>query len=100
MRLSCGLIEKGLVTGLRIDHVDGLRDPLGYLRRLQERVGRRVHERCVTLLFLYWWRRFLLMAKPCLASGRSAEQPDMTSLNALNGLFLDPEGCRKLRPDL
>ncbi len=33
------LIEKGLVTGLRIDHIDGLRDPLGYLRRLQERLG-------------------------------------------------------------
>src|SRR5581483_1875520 len=27
------------VTGLRIDHIDGLRDPLGYLRRLQERLG-------------------------------------------------------------
>ena len=35
------LIEKGVVTGLRIDHVDGLRDPLGYLRRLQERVAGR-----------------------------------------------------------
>ncbi len=34
------LTEKGMVTGLRIDHVDGLRDPLGYLRRLQEKLGR------------------------------------------------------------
>lgn len=34
------LVERGTVTGLRIDHVDGLRDPLGYLRRLQERLGR------------------------------------------------------------
>jgi (1->4)-alpha-D-glucan 1-alpha-D-glucosylmutase len=34
------LTEKGMVTGLRIDHVDGLRDPLGYLRRLQERLRR------------------------------------------------------------
>ena len=32
------LAERGLVTGLRIDHIDGLRDPAGYLRRLQERV--------------------------------------------------------------
>jgi (1->4)-alpha-D-glucan 1-alpha-D-glucosylmutase len=31
------LAAKGLVTGFRIDHIDGLRDPLGYLRRLQER---------------------------------------------------------------
>jgi (1->4)-alpha-D-glucan 1-alpha-D-glucosylmutase len=34
------LTEKGLVTGLRIDHIDGLRDPLGYLRRLQDRLAR------------------------------------------------------------
>ncbi|HEV2425754.1 MAG TPA: malto-oligosyltrehalose synthase [Terriglobia bacterium] len=34
------LIERGMVTGLRIDHIDGLRDPLGYLERLQDRIGR------------------------------------------------------------
>lgn len=33
------LVERGVVTGLRIDHIDGLRDPLGYLQRLQERVA-------------------------------------------------------------
>jgi len=32
------LANKGMVTGFRIDHIDGLRDPLGYLRRLQERI--------------------------------------------------------------
>jgi len=30
------LAEKGLITGLRIDHIDGLRDPKGYLKRLQD----------------------------------------------------------------
>ena len=34
------LVERGSVTGLRIDHIDGLRDPLGYLRRLQDRLNR------------------------------------------------------------
>jgi (1->4)-alpha-D-glucan 1-alpha-D-glucosylmutase len=29
-------VREGLVDGLRIDHLDGLRDPRGYLRRLQE----------------------------------------------------------------
>lgn len=29
------LIESGAVMGLRIDHIDGLRDPLGYLHRLK-----------------------------------------------------------------
>lgn len=29
-------VESGVVDGLRIDHIDGLRDPLGYLQRLAE----------------------------------------------------------------
>ena len=32
------LISRGAVVGLRIDHIDGLRDPQGYLKRLQERL--------------------------------------------------------------
>ena len=33
------LLAEGKVTGLRIDHVDGLYDPAGYLRRLQHAAG-------------------------------------------------------------
>src|ERR1700682_1252260 len=33
------LINKSGVVGLRIDHIDGLRDPLAYLKRLQERLA-------------------------------------------------------------
>ncbi len=33
--LPLRLVEQGLVTGLRIDHVDGLHDPVRYLRDLQ-----------------------------------------------------------------
>ncbi|MCY0934065.1 malto-oligosyltrehalose synthase [Streptomyces sp. H34-S4] len=33
------LVRDGVVEGLRIDHVDGLADPAGYLRRLREAVG-------------------------------------------------------------
>ncbi len=33
------LIERGDVTGLRIDHIDGLRAPSGYLERLREIAG-------------------------------------------------------------
>jgi (1->4)-alpha-D-glucan 1-alpha-D-glucosylmutase len=36
-RFVFDLVERGAVTGLRIDHVDGLFDPGDYLRRLQER---------------------------------------------------------------
>src|ERR1700730_467683 len=33
------MVEQKMVTGLRIDHIDGLRDPLGYLRQLRERLA-------------------------------------------------------------
>src|SRR4051812_35885566 len=34
-RLVAQLLEYGLVTGLRVDHPDGLRDPLSYFKSLQ-----------------------------------------------------------------
>ena len=37
-RLIFELVETGRVDGLRVDHVDGLSDPEGYLRRLDERL--------------------------------------------------------------
>jgi (1->4)-alpha-D-glucan 1-alpha-D-glucosylmutase len=33
------LVEKGTITGLRIDHIDGLYDPTEYLKRLREITG-------------------------------------------------------------
>jgi (1->4)-alpha-D-glucan 1-alpha-D-glucosylmutase len=41
--LTFQLIEEGLVDGLRIDHIDGLRDPQGYLERLREKSPRPVY---------------------------------------------------------
>jgi (1->4)-alpha-D-glucan 1-alpha-D-glucosylmutase len=39
-RTALALVQKGLVDGLRIDHIDGLADPLAYLTRLRKAVGR------------------------------------------------------------
>ncbi|WP_462270091.1 malto-oligosyltrehalose synthase [Desulfobacter sp.] len=33
------MIEDGTLTGLRVDHIDGLSDPAAYLRRLQKKAG-------------------------------------------------------------
>ena len=38
-RFALELVRRGAVTGLRIDHVDGLYAPGDYLRRLQEQCG-------------------------------------------------------------
>lgn len=37
--LIIGLAKDGKFTGLRVDHIDGLYDPNGYLGRLRERAG-------------------------------------------------------------
>jgi (1->4)-alpha-D-glucan 1-alpha-D-glucosylmutase len=37
-RLTFDLVEAGVVTGLRVDHVDGLADPAAYLKRLRDRL--------------------------------------------------------------
>lgn len=42
-RLVLALVADGSVDGLRIDHPDGLQDPRGYFRRLQEEVARFRH---------------------------------------------------------
>jgi (1->4)-alpha-D-glucan 1-alpha-D-glucosylmutase len=38
-RTILALVKSGHVDGLRIDHVDGVADPLGYLNRLRREVG-------------------------------------------------------------
>ncbi len=38
-RLTLDLVRDGTVDGLRIDHIDGLADPAGYLARLRAAVG-------------------------------------------------------------
>ncbi len=37
-RLLLSLVEQGLVTGVRIDHIDGLYDPGAYLQHLRDRL--------------------------------------------------------------
>ncbi|QGY31873.1 malto-oligosyltrehalose synthase [Pantoea cypripedii] len=38
-RLILELVHSGAVNGLRIDHIDGLADPQGYLERLRQQAG-------------------------------------------------------------
>ena len=82
------LASKGMVTGFRIDHIDGLRDPLGYLRRLQERL-RTGQSNGRT-------KDFYVVVEKILSEGESlpSEWPvhgttGYDFMNALNGLFVD-----------
>ncbi|HET6810600.1 MAG TPA: malto-oligosyltrehalose synthase [Acidimicrobiales bacterium] len=76
------LVEEGVVDGLRIDHPDGLRDPTGYLERLEGATGGAwtVVEK-------------ILEAEEDLAPGWPvAGTTGYDFLNVVGGLFVDPDG--------
>ena len=77
------LVAEGIIDGLRIDHVDGLRDPLGYLTTLRARLP------ASTPVFV----------EKILSSGERLrrEWPVQGTtgyefMNDIETLFLDPEG--------
>ncbi len=98
-RIPFALIQKGLVSGIRIDHPDGLFDPLGYFQDLQAQAtlpgddsgngsGNGVRRR------LYVAAEKILVKDEELRPGWAIEgTTGYGFLNLLNGLFVD--GSRK-----
>jgi (1->4)-alpha-D-glucan 1-alpha-D-glucosylmutase len=85
-------VEAGWLDGLRIDHIDGLLDPLGYLHQLREATDRRPSKD--------HRNRFLLFVEKILAHGERlpASWPvDGTTgydfLNQVEASLLDPRGA-------
>ncbi|MDO8434756.1 MAG: malto-oligosyltrehalose synthase [Candidatus Binatus sp.] len=79
-------VSKGWVSGLRVDHPDGLRDPLGYFHRL-----RAACDKC--------W----IVAEKILADGEHLRETwpidgatGYDFLNLAGGLFVDPAGLEPL----
>jgi (1->4)-alpha-D-glucan 1-alpha-D-glucosylmutase len=88
------LATKGMVTGFRVDHIDGLRDPAGYLRRLQERAHPEPGARS---------KDFYVLVEKILSVGEAlpADWPvhgttGYDFLNALNGLYVDSSNLSAL----
>jgi (1->4)-alpha-D-glucan 1-alpha-D-glucosylmutase len=96
------LVGEGRISGLRIDHVDGLFDPAGYLRRLQDAArnarvpaageDRAEGEGAEDLL----GQRFYVAVEKILSHGEALPRDWQTAgtsgydfLNDLNGLFVD-----------
>jgi (1->4)-alpha-D-glucan 1-alpha-D-glucosylmutase len=95
------LLKDGAVDGLRIDHIDGLRDPLAYLYNLRKRIGeeggvpkdaRRDNSR----------EPYIVVEK--ILSGSEGLPPEWPVegttgydfVNAANVLFVEPSGYRYL----
>jgi (1->4)-alpha-D-glucan 1-alpha-D-glucosylmutase len=86
-RLIFKLVRDGVVTGLRIDHPDGLYDPAEYFRRLQRGTG----------------GDFYIVAEKILAPGEQLPDSWETAgttgyefLNLLNGIFVDRANARAM----
>jgi (1->4)-alpha-D-glucan 1-alpha-D-glucosylmutase len=83
------------VDGLRVDHIDGLRDPLAYLNRLHEQLGKESasapgepREVPIFVEKILARREQLPQEWPC--SGTTGYD----FLNALNSVFVDPKGAK------
>jgi (1->4)-alpha-D-glucan 1-alpha-D-glucosylmutase len=85
-RLILRLVREGLVTGLRIDHPDGLFDPRGYLRELQrETVGIESTEPFYVLV-----EKILTGDETLPDDWPVAGTVGYEYMNRVNGLFVDP----------
>jgi len=88
------LLGRGLVDGLRIDHVDGLYDPVTYLERLQER-ARAVCPETISLehpLFIVVEK--ILGPDESLPAWPVAGTTGYDFLAMVNGLFVDAQNER------
>ncbi len=99
--LMLRLIREGTVTGLRIDHVDGLFDPLHYLERLQDAITAQRIEAAAKELgpppFYIVTEKILSRDEALPEYWPVAGTSGYDFLNDLNGLFINRGQQRVLR---
>lgn len=108
-RLVLRLIGEGRLQGLRIDHIDGLFDPLGYLTRLQEKIrgvraahagsqaanadaGGSAGAGAESPLFYVVVEKILAHHEKLRDDWPIAGTTGYDFLNRLNGVFVEPDG--------
>jgi (1->4)-alpha-D-glucan 1-alpha-D-glucosylmutase len=87
------LVREGKVTGLRIDHVDGLYDPRRYLEDLQRPRDGETEATPSRRLYVVV-EKILTGAEELPAEWPVHGTTGYELLNAVNGLFVDPLGLR------
>jgi (1->4)-alpha-D-glucan 1-alpha-D-glucosylmutase len=89
------LISRGAVTGLRIDHIDGLRDPLAYRKRLQDRVaaedGAKPGEEAYVLV-----EKILARNEDLPDDWPVAGTTGYDYLNFANRILVEPQGAKEI----
>jgi (1->4)-alpha-D-glucan 1-alpha-D-glucosylmutase len=88
-------VGDGLIDGVRIDHVDGLRDPTGYLARLRERLDAIAAERGRAPAYLVV-EKILSGAETLPDEWPVDGTTGYDFLDAANDIFVDPAGLGAL----
>jgi len=89
------LISRGPFMGLRVDHIDGLRDPLAYLNRLQERLRPADHPASSVAYLVV--EKILARGEYLPTDWPACGTTGYDYLNQANGVFVNPEGGVRLK---
>jgi (1->4)-alpha-D-glucan 1-alpha-D-glucosylmutase len=93
--LVARLVSEGKLHGLRLDHIDGLRDPAQYSRRLQELL-RRVQGSPAGKPFYVLVEKILGENEPMPKLAGVAGTTGYERLNHISHVLLDPSGLEQL----
>jgi (1->4)-alpha-D-glucan 1-alpha-D-glucosylmutase len=88
------LVEQGVATGLRIDHIDGLRDPWFYLSRLNESVAQRKGAGSGGVPVFV--EKILAPSENLPKDWPVAGTTGYDFMNALDYFFIDPRGAKQI----
>ena len=92
------LVESDGFTGLRVDHVDGLYDPKGYLERLANRCAGASGPDQPSRMYIIV-EKILGANEPLPGEWPVNGTTGYDYLNALNGIYIDPQGLRILEEE-
>jgi len=95
--LLFSLIREGKVSGVRIDHVDGLYDPLGYLQRLQNRLAPEEKPLAARENLYVVVEKILGADEPLPPEWPVSGTTGYDFLNTLNGLFIHAQGLQEVQ---
>jgi (1->4)-alpha-D-glucan 1-alpha-D-glucosylmutase len=88
------LVREGRVTGIRVDHVDGLLDPLAYLRAMQQ--GCNTEDRAQELSIYVVVEKILALDERLPDEWPVHGTTGYDFLNSVGGVFIDGHGARTL----
>ena len=90
------LAREGKITGLRVDHIDGLHDPTEYLRRLQRRLAPATTAEGSTPGFPIIVEKILTGDETLPDEWPVSGTTGYDFLNTVNGVFVDASGLEAL----